>query len=250
MTSGGVVTLDNLDANSSSARERARAQAFNDILAQSGNHLFSDQYSTAQLRARDIGEQVNAALAGQSGLSTDFAQGNPLAQSLRMVAEMIQARSALDTSRQIFFVALGGWDTHGEQLIRHPAQLSLLSEALTSFNDVTEELGVQNSVTTFTAADFGRTLTSNGDGSDHGWGGNQLIMGGAVNGSNMYGLYPDLIIGGPDDYGNGRIIPTTSVDQFGATLARWYGNFSESQLREFFPNLGNFSSSDMGFLGS
>jgi len=116
-----------------------------------------------------------------------------------------------------------------------------------AFYRATDYLGLANQVTTFTAADFGRTLTSNGDGSDHGWGGHQLVMGGAVNGNRIYGQMPEYRIEGSADSGRGRIIPTTSVDQFGATLARWYG-LSESDLADVFPNLSAFESSNLGFL--
>ncbi|MGH8017779.1 MAG: DUF1501 domain-containing protein [Opitutaceae bacterium] len=125
--------------------------------------------------------------------------------------------------------------------------LAELSSALFAFNRATVEFGIEDQATLFTASDFGRTFSTNGKGSDHGWGNHHLIMGGAVQGGRMFGKFPELIIDGPDDTGQGRWIPTTSVDQYSATLARWFG-VADSQLRELFPNIGNFAATDLGFL--
>jgi uncharacterized protein (DUF1501 family) len=164
-----------------------------------------------------------------------------------MVARIIAARQQLGLSRQIFFVALGGWDTHGDQLARHPALLATLSAAMDFFQKATAELAVEDQVTTFTASDFGRTLTSNGDGSDHGWAGNHLVMGGSVNGQRLYGSLPTIEIDGPQDSGRGRLIPTLAVDQMAATLGSWFG-LAQSDLDEAFPNLANFTTQNLGFV--
>jgi uncharacterized protein (DUF1501 family) len=201
---------------------------------------------------------IDAALHFQSAitdveLSTAFPK-SPLGAQLAMVAKTIAARSSLQQSRQIFFVAIGGWDTHDDLLYQHGNLLPRLSIALKAFYDVTVELGVADQVTTFTASDFGRTLTSNGDGSDHGWGGNQIVMGGAVDGGHVYGSYPmSLALDNPLDTGRGRLIPTTSVDEYSAELAMWFGIQNDATLELILPNIRNFyhryaSNKPIGFL--
>jgi uncharacterized protein (DUF1501 family) len=152
-------------------------------------------------------------------------------------------------SRQVFFVSHGSFDTHAGQLGTHQNLLSQLSQGLAAFHAATVELGVESAVTTFTLSDFGRTFQPNsGGGTDHGWGSHQLVLGGAVRGGDFYGTYPTLAKGGPDDAAaEGRWIPTTSVDQYAATLARWFG-VAPSQLPSIFPNLGRFDTQDLGFL--
>jgi uncharacterized protein (DUF1501 family) len=156
----------------------------------------------------------------------------------------------LGATRQIFFVSLGGFDTHNDQINRQQTLLTQLSQALSAFHQATVQLGVDGSVTTFTLSDFARTLKpASGGGSDHAWGNHQLILGGAVRGRSTYGTFPTLALGGPDDFTTeGRWIPTTSTDQYVATLARWFG-LSTADLATVVPNLGRFSSSDLGFLG-
>ena len=139
----------------------------------------------------------------------------------------------------MFFVSLGGFDLHDFLLQQHPGLLARVSSAIKSFHDATVELGVANSVTSFTASDFGRTLSSNGDGSDHGWGSHHFVVGGAVNGGRFHGILPATAVNGPDDVGQGRLLPTTSVDQFGAALASWFG-VPATDLPLVFPNIGNF----------
>jgi len=147
----------------------------------------------------------------------------------------------------VFFVATGGFDTHDDQLENQPGLLGNLSASLAAFHAATAELGVASNVTTFTQSDFGRTLTSNGDGSDHGWGGVQLVIGDAVRGRTFYGRYPVLEIRGPDDLGGGRMIPTVSADQYAATLARWFG-VPDAKLPLIAPHVDNFASRDLGFM--
>jgi uncharacterized protein (DUF1501 family) len=166
---------------------------------------------------------------------------------LQTVAKLIAARSSLGTKRQVFLVSMSGFDLHDNLMALHPGLLTSVSEALRSFYDATVELGIANSVTAFTASDFGRTLTSNGGGSDHGWGSHHFVIGGAVNGGRFYGTAPAVSINGPDDVGQGRLLPTTSVDQFAATLAAWFG-VSDSGMTTVVPNIGNFSTRNMGFV--
>jgi uncharacterized protein (DUF1501 family) len=148
----------------------------------------------------------------------------------------------------------GGWDTHAAQLDNtdpvngtHAGLLAQISQAVNAFYNATVELRVANQVTTFSASDFGRTYRSNGDGSDHGWGSHHFIVGGAVNGTNLYGKMPTLTVNGPDDTGQGRWIPTTSVDEYAATLATWFG-VSATDLPTVLPNIGRFAKPNLGFL--
>jgi len=165
------------------------------------------------------------------------------------VAKMIAVRDRLDMSRQIFFVATGGYDTHDDQLANQPGLLSDLSESLSAFYAATVELGVSQNVTTFTQSDFGRSLTSNGDGSDHAWGGVQLVVGDSVSGGTIYGQYPLLQIGSPLDVGGGRLIPSLSTHQYAATLSQWFG-VPVDQLDAIAPDLQNFSPTNLGFLNA
>lgn len=176
-----------------------------------------------------------------------FDNTGSLGDRLKMVARLIAGRENLNQNRQIFMVSMGGWDTHAEQNAVHPGLLSQLSTALNAFSQAIVAMGKNDSVTTFSASEFGRTLTINGDGTDHGWGGHHLIMGGAVSGGQVYGALPDFSIGGSSDFPDqsGRIIPTTSDAQYAAILARWMG-LSQSQLDQVFPQLANFDTAATG----
>jgi uncharacterized protein (DUF1501 family) len=191
---------------------------------------------------------------------------NRLAIQLRSVASMIAARNPLGVKRQIFFVSMGGFDNHGDQFKDstnptpilaglHNDLLRQLDEALTWFYNWTKAQGLANNVTTFTMSDFGRTLTSNGTGSDHGWGGHNFVMGGAVAGGKFYGgsginqEFPTIALASAYDVGQGRLLPQTSVDEYGATFAKWMGATSTSELGQVFPNLNRFArQSGMPFL--
>lgn len=173
--------------------------------------------------------------------------GSKLGAQLRVVARMIAAREKLGARRQVFFVSLGAFDTHDNQHgVLHGLHYQV-GNALSYFYNATVAMGVADQVTTFTASDFGRTLTSNGDGTDHGWGSHHFVMGGAVKGREYYGTFPAMGLNNNDEVGSGRLLPTTSVDQFAATLARWMG-VSESDLRLVTPNIGNFDNTNLGFL--
>ncbi|MCL4696851.1 MAG: DUF1501 domain-containing protein, partial [Burkholderiaceae bacterium] len=181
---------------------------------------------------------------------------------LKIVARVIGARNALGNKRQVFVVSLGGFDLHDNLVATQPGLLRRVSEAMSAFYAATAELGVADKVTTFTASDFGRTLTSNGDGTDHGWGGHHFVMGGAVRGRAFYGTPPPVSVGqtdAPEDQwhiGQGRLIPSTSVDQYAATLARWFG-VADAELAGILPNLRNFGTAagypayptDLGMFG-
>jgi uncharacterized protein (DUF1501 family) len=192
---------------------------------------------------------LSNALKNIPPLQTVFPK-NYLADQLKQVAQVIAAQGSLGVRRQIFFCSAGGFDTHGDQLVQHVRLLSELSQGMSAFYQATQELGVANQVTTFTTSEFGRTLEpgSNG-GTDHAWGNHQMALGGAVKGNTLYGTFPTLALGGPDDADqNGRWIPTTALDQYGATLATWFG-VSAADLPSVFPNLANFSAKNLGFLG-
>jgi uncharacterized protein (DUF1501 family) len=211
-------------------------------LAQPHNNLLEQAY--ADRVTRSIAD--NDILAVVPAFSTAF-PNTDLGKQLKMVARFINARGNLGMQRQIFFCSVEGFDTHSGQLAAQSGLLSELSQALAAFYSATVDMGVDQQVTTFTASDFGRTFTTNGVGSDHGWGSHQFVLGGAIQGGRLYGTLPTLAIGGPDDTGQGRWIPTTSVDEFSATMASWFG-VAASDLSTVFPNIGRFAHPNLGFL--
>jgi uncharacterized protein (DUF1501 family) len=198
-------------------------------------------------RALDNSIKVNAVLKSAPTLTTVFPDKIELSKQLAMVAKLISVRNELGLKRQIFFCSADGYDTHGEQVETHARLLRELSQSLNAFYQATVEMGVASQVTTFTSSDFGRTYKSNGKGSDHGWGGHQIVLGGAVKGGEIYGKVPVLQINGPDDSGDGRWIPTIAVDEYSATLARWFG-VSQGDLPTVLPNIGRFARTDLGFM--
>ncbi len=226
-------------------RASQRSAVFNQMLAQAQTPT---AFYTADVTARSmsLGAEVGQALSQVPAFSTTY-PSSTLSSQLQLVAKMIAARSSLSMSRQVFFVSLGGFDTHDGQSGAQPGLLSQVSQAMSAFDANMEELGLGQQVTTFTASDFGRSLTSNGDGSDHGWGNVQWVSGGAVAGGRVYGSFPNQAVGSSDDAGGGRMIPTTSVEQYGATLLRWFGA-AEDDIHTVFPNLDRFASSDLGFV--
>ena len=224
----------------------AQREAFLRIVDAGYSSIYERGFADVQRRAIDAADQVSAAINNTQPINTVFPQSQ-LGTQLRTVARLIAARDELQMQRQIFFVATGGFDSHDDQNENQPGLLGGISDAIAAFYEATAELQVQDRVTTFTQSDFGRTLTSNGDGTDHAWGGNQLVVGGAVNGGDLYGEFPLLEIGGPEDVGGGRIIPSTSADQYAATWARWFG-VPDVDLNVVAPNLSNFVQRDLGFM--
>jgi uncharacterized protein (DUF1501 family) len=222
-----------------------RRQAFANIVNASYGTIYERSFADVQKRALQFAESVNTALEVAPALTTVFPNTN-LGTQLRTVARLIAVRDRLRMSRQIFFVSTGGFDTHDDQVDLQPGLVGGISTGIKAFYDATVELGVAQSVITFTQSDFGRTLTSNGDGSDHAWGGVQLVIGDAVRGRTFYGSYPVLNIGGPVDVGGGRFIPAVSSDQYAATLARWFG-VNDANIAKVAPSLGAFPVRDLGF---
>lgn len=223
--------------------------AFGRVVDAQYGTIYERGFRDVQRRAIDSADTVSTAITNQREnfpLATSF-PASQLGTQLETVAYLIAARDDLQMERQIFFVAAGGFDSHDEQNLNQPGLLGGISEAIAAFHAATVELNIDDGVTTFTQSDFGRTLTSNGDGTDHAWAGNQLVVGGAVNGGDLYGTYPLLEIGGPEDVGGGRIIPSTSADQYAATLARWFG-IPDADLDIVAPNLANFAQRDLGFM--
>jgi uncharacterized protein (DUF1501 family) len=221
---------------------------FKNIITNGSADLFSQDIADVTKRSIDANVTLAAALSTAPDLPLPAAAAsNRLAAQLRMVARMIAQRNVLGAKRQVFFVSLGGFDNHDDQLTIQPGLHTQIADALAYFQGAVDGLGVGTSVTTFTASDFGRTLTSNGDGSDHGWGSHHFVMGSAVKGRNFYGTFPIMGLNNNDEVGSGRLIPTTSVEQFAGTMARWFG-VSDPNLRLVLPNIGNFGSSNLGFL--
>lgn len=217
------------------------------LITQPSAQMLENEHAIVTKRSIDTEAMVTSAVTGTAPFTTTFNTANPLASQLQMVARLIASRATFGVRRQVFMVSLGGFDLHDNLLSQHPGLLTNVSEAMATFYAATVELGVASNVTTFTASDFGRTLSSNGDGSDHGWGAHHFVVGGAVQGGRIYGTPPAVAVNGPDDVGQGRLLPTTSVDQFAATLAAWFG-VSAADMATVVPNIGNFTTRNMGFV--
>jgi uncharacterized protein (DUF1501 family) len=277
VSTSGAVTLGGVTGQ--------RLQAVKDILSLNTQNLQRNAYADVTKRAIEIGDTLNSSISpyldptdvsyssqnnaapwrwntGMTGIYSGGAVGGfpntSLGRQLKMIARMIAGRSPLSMKRQIFFAQVGGYDTHTAQVGSgtaptdttvgsHANLMNELSEAMYAFQRAMEQLTLGDSVTQFTASDFGRTFPTNGQGSDHGWGSHHMIVGGAVRGGRIYGDFPTLAVNGPDDTSTGRWIPTVSVDEYSATLAKWFG-VSQSNLSTVFPNLGRFANPDLGFM--
>ncbi|GAA5221244.1 DUF1501 domain-containing protein [Membranihabitans marinus] len=231
--------------------EQVRTDAIKNFM----DHQYEDIFK--QTYVNTIKNAHNATLEFQEGMehAQDFGNlfsSHYLSQNLEMIAKVISVQAELGFNRQIFFVNFGGWDHHDDVIEEQNEMLPVLSKALYEFQQALKIINKQDEVTSFTISDFARTLTSNGNGTDHAWGGNTIVAGGAVNGGKIYGQYPNLALKTNLDLGNGVLIPTTSADEYFAELALWYG-VSSSEVHSIFPNLKNFyaqqsTSSPIGFL--
>lgn len=220
------------------------------------DHFASDDSDTANLLRQDVtmlnsaafasNQKFEAAFQDDLTLNTTF-PASRLGRQLETVAKTIANKEALGVGRQIFFVAIGGFDTHDNQAVTLPALQSQIDSSVVSFHQAMTEMGLNEQVTLFTASDFGRTLAVNGDGTDHGWGSHHLVVGGAVNGQQIYGQVPPASLGHDWDAGNGRLIPGVSIEQLAAPMGRWFG-LSDAELAVALPNLANFSEQSLDFI--
>jgi uncharacterized protein (DUF1501 family) len=260
----GSVKIKSLD-DSNVYGSTAVKNALRELVMEGRTNILENEYNIVTKRQVNSGQAINDAIGKFSPSVAPFAAipNTNLGDQLKMVARLIAGRSDLGAKRQVFFVSMGGFDTHGNLISSHANLMKQVNEAMSQFYDATVALGVSDKVTTFTASDFGRTLVNNGDGSDHGWGGHHLIVGGAVKGAAFYGTPPPLsITESSDSYdqwhvGSGRLLPSTSMDQYAATLAKWFG-VSDTELigtrpgDGVMPYLRNFGGADyprdLGFM--
>ncbi len=247
-TNSGVEEITAFKDNTWPRWRTSRINAWDKILQSNRSPLFEQHMAKTYINADERISTLIGKIANAQEINTSYPSENNLAEQLKMVAKMISIRENLGMKRQIFFVAMGGWDSHGNQLTDHAENLKKLNDALSAFHKTTVEFGVEDSVTTFTASEFGRSYTSNDDGTDHAWAGHNLVMGGAVKGGQIHGELLDLSVDGSDDATDtGRFVPKYGVDQYGATLAKWMG-MTNSDMEEIFPNLSNFDNYDLGFM--
>lgn len=263
VSTNGAVGIGSVKSNTvfgSASVKSAMAQ----LVQEARTHALENEYNRVTRRAVEAETAVTAAIAPATFTNDTFAGlTTGLANQLKMVSRVIRGRAALGVKRQVFFVSMGGFDLHDNLIANQPGLMKQLSDALVAFYRQMEALGVGDKVTAFTASDFGRTLASNGDGSDHGWGSHHFVVGGAVKGKQFYGtpqvvsINNDPKLAGYEGHvGQGRLIPTTSVDQYGATLARWFG-VPDIDLPGILPNLKNFGGNfngleypkNLGFMG-
>lgn len=240
ITSSGAVGLQGYNSQwqGGGSINQIRSAAVDSQLALEYSNLFTKAFSKSKKNAVDAYDIFSGATSNALPGGVVF-PGHSLSQQLQMVAKTIAGRNTLGMKRQTFFVSLGGWDHHDEVLNNQAAMLPIVSQAVGAFYDALVALGVQDQVTLFSCSDFGRTLTSNGQGSDHAWGGNHFVVGGGVNGRQIFGQYPSLYDSNPLDVGRGRLIPTTSADEYFAELALWLG-VGKSSLPLVLPNIERF----------
>lgn len=222
--------------------------AYRRVITRSSAHLFESQLGQVVTRSIGANAALSASLPPASSFTLPIPANNGLANQLNVVARIIAGRGGLAANRQVFFVSAGGFDNHDFLLNDHNLRMQSVNAAVNAFYQWLQQLQMENNVTLFTASDFGRTLTSNGDGSDHGWGAHHFVLGGAVQGGTIYGTFPQVTFNTNEDVGQGSLLPTTSVDQYAATLGRWLG-VADDRMAEVLPNIGNFGAARyLGFL--
>ena len=253
---GNTVNAYSVSENGAIALVNAAPQqaVLQNLLNMSHPNLYEGAFAQQMNTAISDAGLLNAAIA-PTAASNYWTTPFPITDigfQLKMIARLIQAAPTFGHNRQIFFASMGGFDLHGGEGTANGAQYNLLqqlSEAMNALYQATEQIGVSASVTQFTASDFSRTLPANSSlGADHGWGSHHIILGGSVVGQNIYGTYPTLQVNGPDDTSTGRWIPTTAVDQYAATLAKWFG-VSATNMTTVLPYIGRFATADLGFMG-
>lgn len=217
------------------------------LLKQQSQNILQSDYARLNDRSIKYAQFLQDIIKGAPNYTQFGTGGRSVAAQLSLVARLISARQQVGTSRQIFFVSMGGFDTHDNLKVKHQGLLAELDEAIGKFYAALVQLGVQDAVTTFTASDFGRTLTFNGDGTDHGWGAHHFVVGGSVKGGRYYGVSPSVSVSSDDQVGRGRLLPTTSVDEYASTLALWFG-LPTSYLHHVAPNIGRFANPNLGFM--
>lgn len=233
---GGSVGINVLEGTSQ--LDLALKGGAESLLEQQYQDIYKSTFTNKIKNSQDNHEEFSAALSQAPVLTTTFSE-NPVSANMELIARTIAVRDTLNVSRQTFFINFGGWDHHDGVLDNQTAMLGVVSKALSEFQAAMEELGVADCVTTFTASDFGRTLTSNGNGTDHAWGGNVMVMGDSVNGGQVFGEYPSLTLDGADDVGGAILLPKISTDEYFAELSKWFG-VQNGDLSYVLPNIGNF----------
>jgi len=239
----GSIGINGHDPNASWVLDRLRTNAIDNMIEHQYQDIFKKTYSSTLVNAIDSHLEFQAALSTFSGFQNVTFADNYFAKGLEMIAKTIAVRQQLNMSRQTFFLNFGGWDHHDEVLDAQEEMLGIMSDAIESFGQALEELGVAEDVITFTLSEFARTLTSNGNGTDHAWGGNVMVMGGpnTLNGGQIFGTYPSLTLDNSIDVGGGVLIPSTPTDNYFAELAMWFG-VPNSDLSFIYPQLSNFYS--------
>ncbi|MDO4724075.1 MAG: DUF1501 domain-containing protein [Comamonadaceae bacterium] len=224
-----------------------------EMITETRAHILEDELNRMMRRSIDASDKVDAALQQHGADRFASMPNTTLGKQLKIVARLIAGHTSLGVRRQVFFVSLGGFDHHVGLNTTHRDRLKEVNDALVQFYEHMSDMNMADKVTAFTASEFGRCMVTNGNGSDHGWAGTHFVIGGAVNGGKIYGTTPSYLTDKDfneetgHDIGQGRAIPTTSVDEYAATLARWFG-VSDSEMRLVVPNIGNFASSNLGFL--
>ncbi len=248
MSSTGATTVNAIKGKSLFGSANCAA-ALQTLITQQSSLPMASDYTTVTKRALDTYDGIVTAIGATASASMNAlfpsSATNSLSAQLKMVARMIEQQANFGMKRQVFMVGMGGFDLHDFLATQHPPLLQKLSSAMKEFDDAMTSLGKGSQVTSFTASDFGRTLTSNGDGSDHGWGSHHFVMGGAVNGGKFLGTAPEIGLTHNQQVGSGRLIPSTAVDQLGAELAAWFG-VSATDVKTVLPNARNFDLYKLG----
>jgi uncharacterized protein (DUF1501 family) len=245
--SSGPSAISSISGTIYGSQGATASTAYRSLITGTSPNLFENELGVVTNRSITANQQLSAALPPASTLPGGIPANNSLASQLSVVARTIAARTTLGSSRQVFLVSIGGFDNHDFLLTEHAQQLAQVNAAVGAFYSWLVQLGVQNDVTLFTASDFGRTLTSNGDGSDHGWGSHHFVLGGSVVGREVYGSFSPTVFGSSVDIGQGNLLPGLAVDQYAATFARWLG-VSDADMPLVLPNIVNFSPRYVSFL--